>query len=219
MTSTRHLVLVAGLLGLGGIAAGLLTHGGCLTVPRSERAALTKGRAAVHGELERLEGTVPAGRPGHDGLWRAYLQVFEKEREQGHRDVANWCLARRLWRRPREPKLGEPDRRRRRLHGDRPRSGQWRRRGNERNLLAWSLLPPATRPGWWKWAIAGAPMLLVLTVGALGTILLTYRPAHDRPIDRDAVQRLRRNAGPRTPHARVASAAAVMVLIGLVAAP
>ena len=48
---------------------------------------LTEGRAAVHGELERLD-TVPAGRPGHDGLWRAYLEVFEKEREQGHRDVA-----------------------------------------------------------------------------------------------------------------------------------
>ena len=91
--------------------------------------------------------------------------------------------------------------------------------GETLNLLAWSLLPPAARPGWWKWAIAGAPMLLVLTVGALGTILLTCRPAHDRPIDRDVIQRLRRDAGPLTPHARVAGAAAVMVLIGLVAAP
>jgi hypothetical protein len=88
MTSRRHLVLVAGLLGLGGIAAGLLIHDGPLAVPRSERAALTEGRAAVHGELERLENAVPAGRPGHNGLWRAYLDVFEKQREQGHRDIA-----------------------------------------------------------------------------------------------------------------------------------
>ena len=41
------------------------------------------------------------------------------------------------------------------------------------NLIAWSLLPPATRPGWWRWAIAAAPMTLVLTVGALAD-----HPAH-----------------------------------------
>ena len=33
------------------------------------------------------------------------------------------------------------------------------------NLIAWSLLPPAARPGWWTWAIASAPMLLVLMPG------------------------------------------------------
>ena len=40
------------------------------------------------------------------------------------------------------------------------------------NLIAWSLLPPAARPGWWTWAIASAPMLLVLMVGMLTVILL-----------------------------------------------
>ena len=57
------------------------------------------------------------------------------------------------------------------------------------NLIAWSLLPPAARPGWWTWAIASAPMLLVLMVGVLTVILLTWRPANDRPIDRDVIRR------------------------------
>jgi hypothetical protein len=57
MTSTRCLVLAAGLLGLCGIAVGILTHGGSL---------------AVHGDL----------------LWRAHLDVVEKELEHGHVDVA-----------------------------------------------------------------------------------------------------------------------------------
>ncbi len=57
------------------------------------------------------------------------------------------------------------------------------------NLIAWSLLPPATRPGWWRWALAGSPMMLVLTAGALGIILLTYRPANDCPVGRDVIAR------------------------------
>lgn len=89
MTSTRHLVLAAGVLGLSAVVAALLLiQGARLTIPRRERAALTNARAAVHGELERLESNVPAGRPGHDTLWSAYLDVFEKERAEGHLDVA-----------------------------------------------------------------------------------------------------------------------------------
>jgi hypothetical protein len=84
MKSTRHFLRVAGLLGLGAVVAAFLIHGGRLTVPKGKRAALTEARAAVHEELERLENIVPAGRPGNDGLWRAHLGVFEKEREQGH---------------------------------------------------------------------------------------------------------------------------------------
>ena len=87
------------------------------------------------------------------------------------------------------------------------------------NLIAWSLLPPATRPGWWRWAIAGAPMMLVLTVGALGIILLTCRPANDCPVARGVIQRQRRDIGALPPQARVAGVAAVVVLIGLVAGP
>jgi hypothetical protein len=84
MTSTRDLALAAGLLGLGAITAGFLT----VTHPTSERAALTGGRAAVHGELERLESAVPAGRAADEHLWRAHLDVFERERVHGHPDVA-----------------------------------------------------------------------------------------------------------------------------------
>jgi di/tricarboxylate transporter len=87
------------------------------------------------------------------------------------------------------------------------------------NLIAWSLLPPATRPGWWRWALAGAPMMLVLTAGALGIILLTYRPANDCPVGRDVIARQRREIGPLTPGAYVAGAVAVVVLIGLAASP
>jgi di/tricarboxylate transporter len=87
------------------------------------------------------------------------------------------------------------------------------------NLIAWSLLPPATRPGWWRWAIAGAPMMLVLTVGALAIILLTCRPATECPVGRDVIQRQRRDIGPLSAHAHVAGVAAVVVLIGLAAGP
>jgi hypothetical protein len=88
MTSMRHLVLAAGLLGLCATAVGILTHRGSLTVPRPVRAALRGARAAVHGELERPESVVPAGRIRDDGLWRAYLDIVEKELEHGHVDVA-----------------------------------------------------------------------------------------------------------------------------------
>jgi hypothetical protein len=88
MTSTRHFVLAAVLLGLCAIAVGVLTHGGSLAVPRPEGAALRGARAAVHGELERLESVMPAGRTRDDGLWRAHLDVVEKELARGHVDVA-----------------------------------------------------------------------------------------------------------------------------------
>jgi hypothetical protein len=88
MTSTRHLARAAGLLGLGAIAVGILSHRGSLTVPEPDRAALRGARAAVHGELERLEGAVPSGRTRDDGLWRAHLDVVEKELAHGHVDVA-----------------------------------------------------------------------------------------------------------------------------------
>jgi hypothetical protein len=42
----------------------------------------------VHSELERLESFVPAGQDRDDGLWRAYLDLVEKELEHGHLDVA-----------------------------------------------------------------------------------------------------------------------------------
>src|SRR6266851_8401224 len=88
MASNRHLVLAAGLLGLCTLAAALLIHGGHVTVPRRERAALRGARAAVHGELERLESVVPAGSIRDNGLWRAYLDLVEKELALGHVDVA-----------------------------------------------------------------------------------------------------------------------------------
>jgi hypothetical protein len=88
MASTRHLALAAGLLALCAIGVGILIHGGHLTIPRPQRAALRGVRAAVHGELERLENVVPGGRTPDDGLWRAYLDLVAKELEHGHVDVA-----------------------------------------------------------------------------------------------------------------------------------
>jgi di/tricarboxylate transporter len=87
------------------------------------------------------------------------------------------------------------------------------------NLLAWSLLPPAARPGWGQWATAAAPMALVLTVGTLGIILLTFRPTPDRPLGHDVLQRHRRKLPPLAPRAHVAGGAAAVVLVGLVVGP
>jgi hypothetical protein len=88
MAPKRQLILAAGFLGLSAVAVGTLAHGGLLMVPGRERAALRGSRAAVHGELERLESVVPAGRRRDDGLWRAYLDLVEKELQHGHVDVA-----------------------------------------------------------------------------------------------------------------------------------
>src|SRR5262245_18878920 len=82
MTSTRELVVAAGLFGLAVLAAGLTTHGVRVTAPKGDGATPSGSRAAVHEELERLEGAVPAGR--NEDHWRAYLEVFETERAQGH---------------------------------------------------------------------------------------------------------------------------------------
>jgi hypothetical protein len=85
MSSTRHLALAAALLGLCAMAVGLVTsHAARLALPRVDGASAGEGRAAVHGKLERLETSIPAGRAGEDGLWRTYLEVFEKERARGH---------------------------------------------------------------------------------------------------------------------------------------
>jgi hypothetical protein len=86
--STRHLVLAGGLVGLCVITLGILTRGEGLTIPSVERRALIGARAAVHQELERLEGAVPVGRSRDDGLWRSYLAIVEQEIAQGHIDVA-----------------------------------------------------------------------------------------------------------------------------------
>ena len=87
------------------------------------------------------------------------------------------------------------------------------------NLIAWSLLPPDTRPGWWMWALAGTPMLFVITLGSLGVILVRYRPANDRPIERALIERQRHEIGPLTARERAAGISAAAVLIGLVAGP
>ena len=84
----RHLIAAAGLIGLAAVAVGIQSHGGSLTVPARERAVLRGARAAVHGELERLESLMPAGRTRDDRLWRAYLGVVDKELAAGHVDVA-----------------------------------------------------------------------------------------------------------------------------------
>ena len=88
MTLKRHVVVVAGLLGLCAIAIGVVTHGGRLIVPNPEHAAPSGARAGVHGELERRETVVPAGRSQDDSVWTAHLRVVETELARGHVDVA-----------------------------------------------------------------------------------------------------------------------------------
>ena len=87
-TSTRYLVLAAGLIGLGTAAVGALNRAESLKPPGSEPSELGGTHAAMHGEIERLESVVPAGRTDNDGLWRGYLEDFERQREDGHPDMA-----------------------------------------------------------------------------------------------------------------------------------
>jgi len=87
-TSTRYLVLAAGLIGLGTAAVGALNRAESLKPPGSEPSEHGGTHAAMHGEIERLESVVPAGRTDNDGLWRGYLEDFERQREDGHPDMA-----------------------------------------------------------------------------------------------------------------------------------
>jgi di/tricarboxylate transporter len=87
------------------------------------------------------------------------------------------------------------------------------------NLIAWSLLPATSRPGWWRWAVAAAPMTLVLVLGALTIILLAYRPAHDRPVAREVIERQQRAMGPLTLRAWVAATTTALALLGLAIGP
>src|SRR5258705_5307768 len=86
MRTKRHVAVVAGLLGL--CAIGIGTYGGRLIVPNAQHAALSGARAGVHGELERRETLVQAGRSQDDGVWAAHLRVVETELAGGHIDVA-----------------------------------------------------------------------------------------------------------------------------------
>jgi len=86
MTSMQYVVVAAGFLGL--CAIGLLAHGGVLTIPHPEGAALTGARAVAHAELERLENVVPAGRARDDSVWKAHLHSVETELASGHVDAA-----------------------------------------------------------------------------------------------------------------------------------
>ena len=87
MIPTRHLVLLAGLIGLCAMGVAMVTAAG-LTLPRPQRAVLRGARAAAHEEIERLETLVPAGRAADDSVWRVHLAVVDKELEHGHVDVA-----------------------------------------------------------------------------------------------------------------------------------
>ena len=86
MTLKRHVAVVAGLLGLSVIGIG--TYGGRPIVPNAHHAALSGARAGAHGEIERRETLVPAGRNQDDGVWAAHLRVVEAELAGGHVDVA-----------------------------------------------------------------------------------------------------------------------------------
>jgi len=88
MRLKRHVVVVAGLLGLCAIAIGIVMHGGGLIVPNPEHAVLLGARAAAHEEVERRETVVPAGQSQDDGVWTAHLRVVETELARGHVDVA-----------------------------------------------------------------------------------------------------------------------------------
>ena len=88
MKLERRVVVMAGLLGLCAIGIGIVTHGGHLIIANPERTALSGARAGVHGELERRETVVPAGRSQDDGVWTAHLRVVETELARGHVDVA-----------------------------------------------------------------------------------------------------------------------------------
>jgi hypothetical protein len=88
MRLKRHVVVVAGLLGLCAIAIGIVMHGGGLLVPNPEHAALLGARAAVHEQVERRETPVPAGWHQDDGVWTAHLRVVETELAGGRVDVA-----------------------------------------------------------------------------------------------------------------------------------
>jgi hypothetical protein len=65
MRVKRHVVVVAGLLGLSAIAIGIVTHGEGLIVPDPQHA-----------------------RSQADGVWTAHLRVVEAELARGHIDVA-----------------------------------------------------------------------------------------------------------------------------------
>ena len=86
MTSRQDLVVAAGFVGV--CVLGLLAHVGGLGVQRWEPASLIGPRAAVHAELERWEGMVPAGRLRDSGVWAAHLRVVETHLAVGQIDAA-----------------------------------------------------------------------------------------------------------------------------------
>lgn len=86
MTFKQYVVMAAAFLLL--FAVGLLAHGGGLTAPHTERAALFGARALIHAELERIESSLPAGRAKDNGLWKAHLEAVETELASGHVDGA-----------------------------------------------------------------------------------------------------------------------------------
>ena len=87
------------------------------------------------------------------------------------------------------------------------------------NLIAWSLLPASARPGWWFWAVAATPTMLVLIGGSLLIVLLGFRPPEDNPIATTIIQERLRALGPLTRAESVAAGATIVVLAGLIVGP
>jgi hypothetical protein len=85
MTAQQYVVLAMGFFGL--CSVGLLTHG-AVTIPSSDREALTGVRAMVHAELEQMESVVPAGLPHDDRRWSGYLHILDDQLAAGHIDGA-----------------------------------------------------------------------------------------------------------------------------------
>jgi hypothetical protein len=88
MMANQWIAFATRLLGLCGLAVGVLAHGGARATPDADRAAPGGVQVAAHDELERLEGIVPASQSQDNGAWNAHLLHGDEQLARGHIGLA-----------------------------------------------------------------------------------------------------------------------------------
>lgn len=87
------------------------------------------------------------------------------------------------------------------------------------NMVAASLLPAEARLGWGAWALAAAPVTLIVSAGSLAILFARFRPSGDQPVPQDAVRARLAALGPASRTQWMSGLVTLLVIAGFIVGP